>query len=446
MRLPATPPTFEELLSRIDLNERLPRILEAGLSVSVDGDYPHWDELRHRTPPNGLSPEEWWLGIKLARNNVGRPLPLVGTNGAPFRYCLTDDALEILHWIDQHASGEILVSEGITDQGNRSRYLVSSLMEEAITSSQLEGATSTRKVAKDMLRTGRRPRDRSELMILNNYRAMNRISEVADRPLTSDLVFELHRILTEGTLEEPAGAGRPQQPGEVRVGVYAPDGQRVHTSPPAEGLPSRIDAMCRFANGEPAVGFIHPVVRAILLHLWLAYDHPFEDGNGRTARALFYWSMLSSGYWMFEYLSISRILRGAPAQYARSFLYVETDDLDATYFVLYQLSVIRRATDDLMEYLRRSMREVRQTVQLLRQSTLNHRQVALLTHALQHRDAEYTVHSHSTIHRVTEQSARTDLLDLAARGLLRRRQVGKKFVFDPAPDLSPRITMSGTPQ
>jgi Fic family protein len=443
MRIPSIAPTLQELFEKIDLNERLPKILESGVSPTVGGEYPHWDDLRHRTPPTGLSAEEWWMGIKFARLNVGRWLPLRGTSGSAFKYCLTDETLATLSWIDQQAGGQILVSEGVTDPSNRSRYLVSSLMEEAITSSQLEGATSTRKVAKDMLRTGRPPRDRSELMILNNYRAMTRISEVAARPLTPDLVYELHRILTEGTLDEPGSAGRPQQPGEPRVGVYDPEGQRVHNPPPADELPSRMDAMCLFANQQAAGGYIHPVVRAILLHLWLAYDHPFEDGNGRTARALFYWSMLSSGYWMFEYLSISRILRAAPTSYAKSFLYVETDELDATYFVLYQTSVIRRAINDLMEYLRRSMREVRQTEQLLRESTLNHRQIALLTHALTHPDGEYTVLSHSNIHRVTKQSARTDLLDLETRGLLARRQVGKKFVFRPATGLPNLISGKG---
>jgi Fic family protein len=383
------------------------------------------------------------LGIKFARGNLSRWLPLRGTDGAGFKYCQIDETLSTLSWIDQQTGGQILVSEGVIEPGNRSRYLVSSLMEEAITSSQLEGATSTRKVAKDMLRTGRPPRDRSELMILNNYRAMTRISEVAKQPLTPDLVYELHRILTEGTLDEPQSAGRPQQPGEVRVGVYDPQGQRVHNPPPADELPARMDAMCEFANGLTGGGYVHPVVRAILLHLWLAYDHPFEDGNGRTARALFYWSMVSSGFWMFEYLSISRILRAAPTSYARSFLHVETDELDATYFVLYQMSVIRRAINDLMEYLRRSMREVRQTERLLRESTMNHRQIALLTHALTHPDAEYTVRSHSTIHRVTNQSARTDLLDLETKGLLSRRQIGKRFVFSPSPGLPELIPARG---
>ena len=65
---------------------------------------------------------------------------------------------------------------------------------------------------------------------------------------------------------------------------------------------------------EIAGGFIHPMIRSIILHFWLAYDHPFVDGNGRTARALFYWSMLRHGYWLFEFISISQIILKGPDQ------------------------------------------------------------------------------------------------------------------------------------
>lgn len=59
------------------------------------------------------------------------------------------------------------------------------------------------------------------------------------------------------------------------------------------------------------------------MHFMLSYDHPFVDGNGRTARILFYWSMLSQDYWLAEFLPISRLLKMAPSQYARSFIYTE---------------------------------------------------------------------------------------------------------------------------
>ena len=144
------------------------------------------------------------------------------------------------------------------------------------------------------------------------------------------------------------------------------DGGVLHQPPPAEHLPARLQALCDFANGDSddEDTFIHPVVRAILLHFWLAYDHPFEDGNGRTARVLFSWFMRTKGYWLVEYLSISKILREAPGQYNRAFLLTETDEGDTTYFLIHQLGVIERAIDELHKYLRRKVAEVRDVERL----------------------------------------------------------------------------------
>jgi Fic family protein len=216
-------------------------------------------------------------------------------------------------------------------------------------------------------------------------------------------------------------------------------GELRHTPPAAEQLPARLDAMCAFANDQPTEGFLHPVVRSILLHFWLAFDHPFEDGNGRTARAIFYWSMLKHGYWLTEFLSISRILSKAPGKYGQSFMFTETDDLDTTYFILNQLRVISRAIDELHAFLAQKVRQVRDTERLLRRMDLNHRQIALLSHALRHPDAEYTFRSHQTSHGVVYQSARTDLLELQERGILARRRVGQRFVFTPVEDLESRL-------
>lgn len=438
-RLPERAPTLQQLFARTDLNKELPAILMAGVAPTVRGEYKHWDDIRRSEPPEGLSREQWWLGIKWARNSLQRPFPLQSVDGTSFHYSLPDPILELLHWIDQHAAGEILVSETISDPGQRQRYLVSSLMEESITSSQLEGASATRKAAKDLIRSGRPPRDKSERMILNNFRAMSSLRALSGEPLSPALLFDLHRVLTEGTLDDPTAAGRPQRVGEDRVHVEDSDGTVVHVPPPADELDARILRMCEFANEARPDGFMHPVVKAILLHLWLAYDHPFEDGNGRTARALFYREMLARGYWLFEYISISRLLLKAPAKYGRSFQYTETDSFDATYFLIYQLQVVKRAIQELHSYLQAKMAEMRETVSLLRRTTLNNRQVALLTHALRHHDAEYTFKTHARSHRVVQQSARTDLLDLERRGYLIRRVVGNRYYFYPADDLAAQL-------
>jgi len=383
------------------------------------------------------------LATKWSRRAQMRELPLDDAHGARFGYSLPDTVLRLLHVVDQQASGEIVLSETVTDPGARRRYLADSLMEEAIASSQIEGAATTRTVAKEMLRTGRRPRDISERMILNNHRAIMHIGELKGRPLTPEAVLELHRILTDGTLDERSAAGRLQRPGEERVRVVdLSDGTVLHHPPPAEQLPQRLARLCDFANGLPEEPFIHPVIRAIVVHLWLAYDHPFEDGNGRTARALFYWVMAAQGYWLTEYLSISTLLYAARSKYRRSFLLTETDDLDATYFLAFQLEIIVRAIDEMHDHLRARMVELRQAAALLRRSDLNHRQLAVLGHALRHPDADFTYQSHARSHRVVRQSARSDLLGLEEKGFLESSRIGRAMHFRPAADLADRVARS----
>jgi Fic family protein len=186
--------------------------------------------------------------------------------------------------------------------------------------------------------------------------------------------------------------------------------------------------------------FVHPAIRAIILHFWLAYDHPFSDGNGRTARALFYWAMLHTRYWLFEFISISNILCKAPVEYGRSFLYTETDDNDLTYFIVGQAKVIRRAITELHGYIARKTTEVREMEAHLRVLDLvNHRQSDLIRHALKHPFQEYTIAGHQKSHAVVYQTARTDLLDLNARGLLAKKKRGRKVVFSVPADLAEHL-------
>ena len=209
---------------------------------------------------------------------------------------------------------------------------------------------------------------------------MREVREMKHQPLTAEAVLALHRAVTDGTLDDPAAAGRLQLPTEDRVEACDVGGHVLHRPPPAEQLPERLRAMVQFANAENGTRttqgdhFLHPVIRAIMLHFWLAYDHPFADGNGRTARALFYWAMLRQGYWMFEFLSISRFLKAAHVQYAQAFLHAETDGNDATYFIVHQVDTILRSLDALDRYLQVKAAQAARIDRLLRNRTdLNHR-------------------------------------------------------------------------
>jgi Fic family protein len=424
---------------------RLDSVIEHSSSPTVDGRYLHWDDLRRRKPPAGLDHEHWWLAVKLSRRQGSRSLPFEDVNGAPFSYVLTDQALSLLHRIDRQASGRITVPEAITNEATRDRYLVSSLMEEAISSSLLEGAATTRRDAKELLRSGRPPRTRAERMVVNNYRTMQQIRLDLGQPLSVPMILDIHRLVTEGTLDRPDDAGRIQQPGERRVDVGDPVDESVvfHRPPPAERLPELMERLVWFANHPDEEPFVHPVVRAVALHFFLAYIHPFFDGNGRTARALFYRSMLREGYWLAEFISISRLLYQAPVQYARSFLFTESDSADFTYFLLHQLEVIARSIEELFAYLDQKVSEVRRVERALRDTAdLNHRQLAVLSHALRRPDQVFTFKTHQTSHGVVYQTARSDLLDLVALGYLEQRPVGREYRFYPVPDLAERLDTS----
>jgi Fic family protein len=284
-------------------------------------------------------------------------------------------------------------------------------------------------------------------MIVNNYRAMRFIREYREDPLTPSLVFELHRILTEGTLEvddqDKAGHFRSSMDD---ICVFSRDDQLLHVPPVAAELEARLKALCAFANaeGEAEGEYIPPVVRAIIVHFMIGYDHPFVDGNGRTARALFYWVMARNNYWLMEYVSISRVIKQAPSQYMKAYLYTETDDMDLTYFLDHQLNVIQQAVTDLHAWLAEKVQALRESEEVLigssLQGRLNPRQLALLEHALKNPGHEYAIKEHQQAHGVVYQTARTDLMTLVEPyGLLRKVRLGKKDVFIAPAELKEKI-------
>lgn len=440
MRMPKSPPALKPIKNRLKTDpKRIARLFEVMSEPLTHGKYLHWDKLQYHTPPEGLSHEEWWLAIKQQRENQFKELPLKGKSQKPFKYLLNDSMTETLHKIDLSAVTFSQMPEQIRKTETKNRYYVNTLIQEAFTSSKLEGATTTRVVAKDLIRTGRTPCDKSERMILNNFLAMKQIEKLKDEPLSKNMIQGIHRLVTNETLDDSSAPGRFRKSNE-RIVVGDMYNEVFHDPPPAETLEERLSAMCDFANEKIPSDFVHPVIRSIILHFWLAYDHPFVDGNGRTARALFYWSMLRHRYRLFEYVSISQLIVKAPAKYARAFLYTETDDNDLTYFIAYHLDIIRRAIKALYEYLERKTRSLQAIEDQLRGIvTLNYRQRALINHTLRHPRHKYTFKSHQICHNIVYQTSRLDLLDLEKRGLITSQKIGKTWYFTPVADLEQKL-------
>lgn len=349
-----------------------------------------------------------------------------------------------LHEFDRKNVGRELFT-ALGNQDLLAEYRVRQLIEEAINSSVLEGARpTTRELARQLVRENRPPATRDERMILNNWYAMKRILELRDeqRPLVVDDVLELHRILGDNALDVPDAEGRFRNAADPVV-VQDSEGTIWHTPPPAEGLRERMARLLRFAEDgavEDESAFIHPVIRAIIVHFWIGYEHPFRDGNGRIARALYYWCMLRHGYEMAEFLSISGPIDRAPKAYYQAFAFAETDDGDLTYFVLHQLKVMREALSELTNHLKEratSMKELAQTVAEF--DSFNHRQRTLLQHAVRHPLSSYTIEGHAESHSVHYQTARNDFVDLVDKGYLVARRVGARKRYFPAESLSRKL-------
>ncbi|MBQ35104.1 MAG: filamentation induced by cAMP protein fic [Gemmatimonadaceae bacterium] len=441
MQMPRNPPQFSELWQQAQGDqERLLRLIGMG-TLGPDGRYVHWDKLIHLTPPEGLTHKDWWLSLKLARIAAAKKLPLLrDKDDGGFGYTLADPIPELLHEVDLGAGGRIEMPSQITNAETKDQYYVESLIEEAITSSQLEGATTTRRVAEQLIRSGRRPSDRSETMIFNNYLTMKKIASLKAEVLTPELVLDIHKRVTRDTLDDADACGRLRSASEEVV-ISDDEGRVFHRPPHADELKERLERMCAFANGAPDDIFIHPVLRAVILHFWLGYDHPFVDGNGRCARALFYWSMLHHGYWLCEFISISQILLKAPAKYGRSFLHTETDDNDLTYFILYHLDVIQRSVTELHDFIAKRTGQLRNLESRVRNlGALNHRQRALLSHALRHPGHEYSIITHRTSHNVVYETSRTDLLELRDLGMLTADKRDRTWVFSVPEDLEERLS------
>ena len=433
---------MQDYLGRPDFD--LMKVLPASQEEMNRSDrYLSWPELRYKNPPKGLSNEEWWVGLKIQRLNGRRETPLRDKKGEPFTFSYINMMLDLAHRIDLKAGGAVQADhDDLLSSAERNKYLLTSVIEESIMSSMLEGAVVTRSEAKELLRTHRRPVNEHERMVMNNYRTMQQILAWKNEPITVERILELHRGMTEGTLTNPAKAGvfRSAED-DVRVET-AIEGDLIHTPPPAAELPARLQQLCDFANERDDTCFLHPVVRAIILHFWLAYDHPFVDGNGRTARALFYWTMLKEGFWIFEYISISREIFAHSKRYYSSFLNTEEDDNDLNYFICDQLRTIEESITHLYEHLETKRNEQQQFVQQLKDSTaFNHRQRALILHLLKHPETSTNVSAYCLEHHVVRQTARTDLTQLTDMGLLQMMKVKREFVYYPAPDFEQRAKL-----
>lgn len=433
--------------------EKAPAFDAASFDVSVLSDpamiervreynerYLHRSELRYRTDDESERSALWNV-MKLARDLSSQRLELCGRT---YTFRVIPRFTDLLHFIDRESEPAVL--ERMPEGMDADRLRASALMEEAVASSRMEGAAIGRRDARRMLASGRRPTSRDELMVLGNHRAMLSVMEHAHEDLTPETILELHRAIVSGTLRDgDEWEGRFRESDDIVVGDPL-DGDAVYHVPPAhDRIPEMIDRLCGFANSDSSP-FIHPVVKAVILHYMIGWIHPFVDGNGRLARCLFYWHCIRSGYRLFEFVSISGAIGGSKTRYGDAYRFTETDGDDLTYFIGFNLECIRRSVDSLTAYLDRKSAEQGSALCLIeRDDRLGLLEATLLEDMARDRGT-FSIYEVRNRYGVAYETARKHVIRLNEMGYLRlagRRGKRQLYVVSGGRDPGPPTPSQG---
>lgn len=378
----------------------------------INSDYEYWDKVKYKPLPEGYTSHMLWTQVKASRLRS----MIIVWDKYDINLCITSKMLRMCYEFDMKF-GSFWEVDNDAQSPEKKYYLSSSLMEEAIYSSKMEGASTTRIVAKEMLRKKKSPQNKAQQMIVNNYNTIQYIVDHKDEPLTEESLLYIHRLMTEKTLDNPDDAGRFRTNDKVVVADLV-EGDIVYTPPTYRDIPHFVETICDFFNNDNPRTFIHPIIKGIIVHFMLAYMHPFVDGNGRTARALFYWYMLKENYKLTEYMSISRVISKSKASYEKSFRYTENDGNDMGYFVSYNLKALEISFQQLREYIQRKQLEKKAANAFMRAGNINQRQALVLQRLTEDPDTIMTVKDVQELFSVSSMTARKDLTDLVQKGYL----------------------------
>jgi Fic family protein len=180
----------------------------------------------------------------------------------------------------------------------------------------------------------------------------------------------------------------------------------------------------------------------------IGYIHPFCDGNGRTARAIFYWSIIKSGYWLFEYVSISKLIQEKRGDYDKSFVYTETDDFDVTYFIYNQVETISKVVQLLNEYVDKKQKDFYDFMDWAKNipvsQKLNWEQLEVLKKAVRSPGREFTAKQMSDDFGITSNTARKYLNELVDLDLLVQstKKIGKAVIYLAPANLKSKLNKS----
>lgn len=384
--------------------------------------YKTLDEIKYRLNQVGQPPSEWSeISKKILRYRKTAAVPLfIKSIDTKFWFFQADCILKKAHEIEK--LGLALYEKINTESAFAKEFKLDSTIEEAITSAIYEGASSTRAKAQELIATQTPPKSKDEWMLVNNYQALLWIKENHSTAMTIDLINQVHAIVTKNTLagDDINYSGKHR---DDRVYVYSPTQELKHEGVEHQKLiPALMEAIDLITKNQR---YFPALLKGILSHYFISYIHPYFDGNGRTARTMFYYKAIKNELPFVELLSVSAYLKNHGKQYEKSFEKVVENDFDITYFIDFNL-------DALWEALKKVDSKVKflLTINTLEKKlNLSVHQIGLLQKLALHRFRTYDIEAYAKSIDKSREIARQELRQLADLGLLKEMKQGKKFVY-----------------
>ncbi len=311
----------------------------------------------------------------------------------------------------------------------RSEAHLRTLTEDVIKSSEIEGE----KLERDQVRSsiarrlgmdsgGLVPSDRQvdgvvEMMLdaTGNY----------DEPLTTERLFDWHAALfptgRSSTQKITVGNWRDDSGGPMQV-VSGPSGrEKVHyKAPPAARLPEEIN---RFLDWFESPGQADPLLVAGLAHLWFVTIHPFDDGNGRIARAIADMALARSERTDQRFYSMAAQIRQVRNDYYTTLEWTQKGELNVTRWQTWFLECLLRAIEGAQGTLGGVLDKAKFWERFAKEP-LNERQIKVLNRLLDGFEGKLTTSKWAKIAKCSQDTAYRDILDLIERGALRKAPAG----------------------
>lgn len=392
-----------------------------------DEEYLYWDKIKYKPIPDWISNSQELRGITkfIRNNNIWSPVKTESWD--IFKFWEFQFSKELLHELDKHASWTFFTNISETD---KKLFITNGMLEEAISSSQLEWASTTTKNAKEMIQKWKSPTTKDEYMILNNYNAMNYIrNELVNKDLELWDLFYLQSILTKNTIDD-SDIWRLRNNNDDIIVKF--ENKIAHIPPKEDFLNKEIKRLIDFANNKWTFDtFVHPVIKAIILHFWIWYLHPFCDGNWRTARAIFYWYLLKNDYFWFSYIPLSSVLKDSKIDYAKSYIYTEQDDFDLNYFINYNLRKIKIALTRFKQIVKQKFEKNHNNTKKIAHLDINERQKKLVIYFLENNDSFTNALTHMNYYWITKKTAIYDLKDLESKWFVYSKKSWKYVNYFP---------------